>query len=75
MAKYRVHFRAWASTQIDVEASSEDEAIALAYDKTPGLCAKCSGWGQDAGIDLGEWTTTDEYMPEMKGEQAVEVIE
>jgi hypothetical protein len=59
MPKYRVYLQTVASTVVTVEAEDKDEA----YDKAlevdlPDLCAQCSGWGRDIGIDLaGVWET------------------
>lgn len=56
MAKYRVHFQSGASCTVTVEAEDEEAAIEAAYDELPGgICAQCSGWGQEWSIDLGEW--------------------
>lgn len=59
-SKYRVYLRTVASTTIEVEASSEEEAIEAAFKKTPYLCAQCSGWGNSAGIELADWDTVDQ---------------
>ena len=72
MAEYVVYFRTVASTAIRVEADSEEDAIAEAYEHVPNLCAQCSGWGQRAGVELGEWSTIDEDWPAFPGEPAVE---
>jgi hypothetical protein len=55
MARYRVHMEAVASYFIEVEAEDEDAAVEAAYEEAPGICAQCSGWGQQYGMDLGEW--------------------
>lgn len=59
MAKYTVYFTQTASTQVEVEADSFNDAVDAAYNDLPrGLCAQCSGWGRDngPGIDLsGDW--------------------
>ena len=72
MAEYVVYFRTVASTAIRVEADSEEDAIERAYEHVPNLCAHCSGWGQKAGVELGEWETIDEDWPALPGEPAVE---
>jgi hypothetical protein len=56
MSKYRVYLTTGASAVVTVEAETEDEAVDLAFDEVPReVCAQCSGWGRDYGIDLGEW--------------------
>lgn len=60
MKRYRVWFETVASTVIEVEAEDEQDAVDAAYDGVPGICAKCNGWGQRAGIELGEWELATE---------------
>lgn len=57
MSRYRVTLTSSADFYITVEADSEDEAIDLAYDEAPsGVCANCSGYGQEWDLDLGgDW--------------------
>lgn len=57
MTKYRVIMTTGASTVIDVEAESEDEAENAAFNEVPYICAQCSGFGREAGIELGDWET------------------
>jgi hypothetical protein len=52
---YKISFETGAGTMIEVTAKDEDAAIDKAYNKLPSICAQCSGWGQHAGIDLGDW--------------------
>lgn len=55
MSRYRVTLTSSAGFYITVEADSEDEAIDLAYDEAPsGVCAHCSGYGQEWSLDLGD---------------------
>ena len=61
MSQYRLHYETTASTYIDVEADSEEEAQEKAYEEfhNPEPCAHCAGaWrheGEPGGIELGEW--------------------
>lgn len=59
MSKYKVFFEQVASTQVEVEADSFDEAVDKAYAGLPsGVCAQCAGmgFGDTPGIDLsGDW--------------------
>lgn len=72
--KYRVYLRTMASTQIEVEAESEEAAIEQAMDNTPYVCAQCAGWGQRAGIELGEWEPNDEPWAAIPADVAVEEV-
>ena len=68
MKTYRVRLHAGAYTAITVtvpedadgEELTKEAAIDAAYNQTPSLCAQCSGWGQAAGVELGEWELDDE---------------
>jgi len=61
MPKYRVYLTTTASATVYVEAENPDDAIDLAYEEGPaGICAHCSGWGQNWSVDLGEWGTDDQ---------------
>lgn len=64
MPKYMVNFVATASMTITVEAEDAEAAIEAAHEDAPtGVCAQCSGWGQDFSLDLsGEWELS-EYEP------------
>ena len=75
--KYRVHFHTGASASITVEVPDDfdgdeydarEHAIEIAYADLPTLCAHCSGWGQKAGIELGEWEVDE-------GDDAVSEVE
>ena len=72
MPEYTVYFRTVASTSIRVQAESEEQAAQEAYEMLPHLCAQCSGWGQKAGVELGDWSLIDEPWPAFPGETAVE---
>lgn len=71
MAKYRQWFSTGASGYVEVEADSPEEAEAKIEQETgdPGsVCAQCSGWGQEKGIEVGEWevdTETNKGVPEL----------
>jgi hypothetical protein len=57
---YTVFLTTTASTCITVEAEDEETAIDKAYNKLPYICAQCSGWGKDVGIELsGEWEVAE----------------
>lgn len=77
MAKYRVNFETVASTYVEVEAANEEDALEKAYERgQSSICAQCSGWGQDPGIELGEWETPSN-MPwhnEQYGSKDVEEV-
>lgn len=62
MPKYRVHFTTGASTYVDVEADSPDEAREIADENfdSPFICAQCSGWGQQYDLELGDEWQQDE---------------
>lgn len=73
LKKYRVNLETTASMTIEVEAEDEDHAIDKAYDEIPGsVCARCSGWEQKWGLDLGEWELMKE---ETDGPYAVKAVE
>lgn len=55
MPKFTVFLTTTASLAVTVEAEDREAAIDAAYDNGQYLCAQCSGWGQDWGLDLGEW--------------------
>jgi hypothetical protein len=54
MPKYRVNMYEWTSVMIEVEADSEEKAIDKAFGEVEGICAQCSGWGQEWSRDTGE---------------------
>lgn len=64
MPKYRVSLMRIDELTIEVEADDESDAIGLAFDGAPGLCAHCSGWGQRWGVDEGEWAMASEFNPD-----------
>lgn len=56
MTKFLVTLETVASTYIEVEADSKEDAVELAFDKAPGICAQCSGWGNPGvTLELGEF--------------------
>ena len=60
--KYDVYLTTTATTHVQIEAESEDEARDKAYDaEMPDICAQCSSWGPpDKSLELGdEWTVSD----------------
>jgi hypothetical protein len=61
MARYRVYLRTTASTTIEVEADTPDEAVDAAYgEPMPRLCAHCSGWGTGQNLELNDaWEILD----------------
>lgn len=59
MPRYRVSLETGASLFVTVEAEDEEAAIEAAYDNGQYLCAHCTGWGQDWGLDLGEWEPSE----------------
>jgi len=61
MAKFTVYLTATASTSIEVEAGSPDEAIDKAYGADmPTICAQCSGWGRDTSLELSDvWEVSE----------------
>jgi hypothetical protein len=71
MPKYRVDLVATSSFTIEVEAEDKDEAIDLAIQETPGICAQCSGWGKPWSLELGdvwdipEGAKVDDYVEEL----------
>lgn len=77
--KARVYLETVASQVVDVEIPDtelegleEDEIsekfVQLAYEEmSHGLCAQCTGWRQNWGIDLGEWELIDD-------DDAVEIL-
>jgi hypothetical protein len=73
MPKYRVDLVTTSSFTIEVEAEDKDEAIEKAAQEVPGICARCSGWGQDYSLELGdEWDIPrdgklDDYVEEIQG--------
>ena len=73
MPKFKVFFETVASTAIEVDAESFDEALEGAYQEgMPSLCAQCSGWGGRPGVDLsGDWEPDEKYY--VKDGEFVEV--
>jgi hypothetical protein len=62
MTTYQVLFTTGASTVVEVEADSPEEARELADEKfkEPMLCAQCSGWGNRQNLELGDGWEQDE---------------
>ena len=58
MPQYRVTLETIASVTVEVEAEDKDAAVEEAFNEAPsGVCAQCSGWGQEWSMDMGEWDT------------------
>lgn len=74
MPKYAVHFTGTASTTVEVEADSKEEAEEKAYDALPaGICAQCSGWRQTWSQ---EWPDDMEIVTDEKtGELLINELE
>ncbi len=72
MARYGVVLVQTASTYIEVEADDREAAVEAAIDKAPsGLCAQCSGWGQEVGIEMaGDW----ELPTELDGSESESAV-
>ena len=64
MPIYRIGFYTQATTWIDVEANSKDEALDLAYERTPGF-----PYLRDISFD-GDWEAFDEVTAD--GEDCLE---
>lgn len=69
MSKYTVYMDTTASLAVHVEIddSGMDErqaseaAIEAAYSEAPrGICAQCSGWGEQWSLDLGGWEPAED---------------
>lgn len=71
MAQYKIFFNTSASTEIEVEADSYDEAVDKAWaEGFPGICAQCAGMGYSngPGIELGDEWEPDEFSYYRDGE-------
>jgi len=69
MSIYRVNMVAVASTSIEVEAETEDEAFEMAFDQAPSANVTMD-------FDLGDWTTSGELCPEhSKPEDDIEKVD
>lgn len=52
MARYQVTATGFYTVGMKVEAESKEEAIEEFYTEgVPGICAQCSGWGQNWWLD------------------------
>lgn len=62
--KFTAYFTTGASIAVSIEADTAEEAQDKAddFDDFPSLCAQCSGWGRDVGIDLGDWEQDGEVQ-------------
>lgn len=61
MPRYNVQMRTTTSLSVTVEAECEEDAASLAYEAIPsGICALCSGWGQDWCKDEGEYEVEED---------------
>jgi hypothetical protein len=68
MPKYTVYFSQVVSISVDVDAADPESAIEAAYDEAPpGVCARCSGWGQEWFRDDDEELMVDEVADENGG--------
>lgn len=65
MPKYRVTMNTQAWAYVTVEAGDEDEAIDLAFNEPPDICAQCSGWNEDYTLELGEWDAAEDVPVEV----------
>jgi hypothetical protein len=53
MPEYRVHMSGVVSFSVLVVADDPDEAIDKAYqERSPGICAQCSGWRQNWSLEI-----------------------
>lgn len=68
MAKFEVHMSTVSSFSVTVEADDTEDAIEKADDLTPSICAQCSGWGKNYGLDLGDTWEPDAVV--LDGEDA-----
>jgi hypothetical protein len=60
MAEYQVTLRTAAFFYITVEAEDDVDAEEKAAELVTGICASCSGWGQEFSLELNdEWETED----------------
>lgn len=58
MPNFTVYFEGHADAYVRVEAEDISEAIDKAYDQVPyGVCAQCSGYGQNWGLDISDEMT------------------
>jgi len=65
--KFTVYFSTTASTAIEIEADSAEEAQEKADEiqDFPSICAQCSGWGSDHNLDLSDvWEQDGEVVPQ-----------
>lgn len=69
MPTYKIGFQTGAFTQIEVEADSFEDAVDAAWNEGfPSICARCSGWGQDTNLELGDEWEPDETFYYVDGE-------
>ena len=63
MSTYRVVLKSAAFAYITVEAGDEDEAVDLAFENIPYICAQCSGGVRDdqPALELGDHWEVDDY--------------
>jgi len=64
MARYRVYMQSTASTHVEVEADSVEEAVEAAYGaEKPHICAICAGMGYSSNppLDLDDEWQVDEH--------------
>lgn len=69
MRKFEVSYHTTASVTVTVELDCDENASIddlmdvitdAGYEGTPDVCAQCSGWGRDYGLELGEWELDDD---------------
>lgn len=65
MKKWTVSIPVGTSVFVTIDAEDADAAIEAADGYLPGLCAQCSGWGQDY--------SRDEWEPDWDAAEASEV--
>lgn len=69
MSSYTFYFTTVMSASVTVEAEDAEEALDLAYEELPpvGLCAQCTGWGQQWNRDTGGDWELDETSYDVDG--------
>lgn len=64
MSLYRVELVRTDSYSVEVEADDPDQALEMAYEDAPSLCAHCSGMGSGTkgSVDEGEWMVPEDFF-------------
>jgi hypothetical protein len=65
VSTYRVNIPKLLWFSATVEADSPDEAIDMAYEIAPSLCATCSGWGREWAVDEDDWGAISDLHPNL----------